>query len=249
MGDNEELKAPTGDGKLDEDNGNGNVKGGPQAPSLATALNGNVHGNGNGNGNCHKTSLPSPRPTPAPMSARPSMKGGFSFSGLGFGGPQQTDIFDEIDKGLEYVQSMCEHAAHQFLRDGDCADGIVKIKDRLNETKERADREMDRLLQQGDANGAPAAKMEDEPARSRSLRPQSMRARTSIGSRGFSIPRAESERPAAEKDEAGGLFVQPGVVLEADTSALDTDEAGKPPKFQYRSTRAMGPALQPHHQL
>ncbi|KAJ4294792.1 hypothetical protein N0V88_005026 [Collariella sp. IMI 366227] len=47
--------------------------------------------------------------------------------------------------GLEYVQSMCEHAAHQFLRDGECAEEVANIKSRLGETKEQADKEMERI--------------------------------------------------------------------------------------------------------
>lgn len=250
-GEQKDLKAPAAaDGKLDERD----VNGGLSAPSPAeqpyvrpaTALNDN--GNGNGNGNGHKPSPPNPRPTPASMSARPSKRGGFSYSSLGFGEPQQPDAFDELDKGLEFVQSMCEHAAHQFLRDGDCTDEIVKIRDRLNETKEKADREMERLLQQGGTSGALDAKTREESARNWSYRPQSVkrdalgtRARTSLGSGRFGIPRAESERPAAEKEEVEGLLGQINGVLEVDERARDNDEASEPPRFQYRSTRAMGP--------
>ncbi|KFY12110.1 hypothetical protein V491_06907, partial [Pseudogymnoascus sp. VKM F-3775] len=48
-------------------------------------------------------------------------------SGLG------SSIFDELDTGLEWCQSMCEHAAHQFLRDGQCTSEIEGIKSRLQE--------------------------------------------------------------------------------------------------------------------
>ena len=50
-------------------------------------------------------------------------------------------IFDELDTGLEWCQSMCEHAAHQFLRDGTCDSEITGIKKRLWEVKEIAERE------------------------------------------------------------------------------------------------------------
>lgn len=52
-----------------------------------------------------------------------------------------SSIFDELDSGLEWCQSMCEHAAHQFLRDGSCATEIAGIKKRLLEVKEIAERE------------------------------------------------------------------------------------------------------------
>jgi hypothetical protein len=68
------------------------------------------------------------------------------FSGYrGTGGLMTSDsfssIFDELDSGLEWCQSMCEHAAHQFLRDGNCNTEIGGIKRRLWEVKEIAERE------------------------------------------------------------------------------------------------------------
>ncbi|TRX93082.1 hypothetical protein FHL15_005950 [Xylaria flabelliformis] len=51
---------------------------------------------------------------------------------------EKGDIWDDLDKGLEYVQGMCERAAHQFLRDGDCNEEIEKIKTRLVKVKELA---------------------------------------------------------------------------------------------------------------
>ncbi|KAI0555514.1 hypothetical protein F4679DRAFT_173943 [Xylaria curta] len=51
---------------------------------------------------------------------------------------EKGDIWDDLDKGLEYVQGMCERAAHQFLRDGDCNEEIEKIKARLVKVKELA---------------------------------------------------------------------------------------------------------------
>lgn len=56
-----------------------------------------------------------------------------------------SSIFDELDSGLEWCQSMCEHAAHQFLRDGNCNTEIAGIKKRLWEVKEIAEKENARL--------------------------------------------------------------------------------------------------------
>ncbi|KFZ10457.1 hypothetical protein V502_08105 [Pseudogymnoascus sp. VKM F-4520 (FW-2644)] len=53
-----------------------------------------------------------------------------------------SSIFDELDTGLEWCQSMCEHAAHQFLRDGQCTSEIEGIKSRLQEVWDRAGEEM-----------------------------------------------------------------------------------------------------------
>ncbi|KAF3024248.1 hypothetical protein E8E14_011992 [Neopestalotiopsis sp. 37M] len=80
-----------------------------------------------------------------------------------------TDIFDELDRSLEFVQSMCEKAAHQFLRDGDCSEEIDKIKKRLEEARRSAQQEMDRL----EKENPDAMKM--DPPNPRSYRPSTMR--------------------------------------------------------------------------
>lgn len=101
---------------------------------------------------------------------RPGMAGASSLSGgLGMFN-EKGDIYDDLDKGLDFVQSMCEKAAHQFLRDGDCADEVEKIKDRLSKTKELADNEMERINKED-----PKALEEPEPTKIRSYRPTSMR--------------------------------------------------------------------------
>ncbi|KAG4443954.1 hypothetical protein IFR05_000594 [Cadophora sp. M221] len=61
------------------------------------------------------------------------------------GGGDAPDIFDELDKGLEWCQGQCEHAAHQFLRDGDCSTEIENIKRRLLEVKGLAEKEIEKL--------------------------------------------------------------------------------------------------------
>ncbi|KAI0409538.1 hypothetical protein F4802DRAFT_604249 [Xylaria palmicola] len=69
---------------------------------------------------------------------------------------EKGDIWDGLDKGLEYVQGVCERAAHQFLRDGDCNDEIEKIKNHLLKVKESA-------LNEKDRQAAPQAKNETRP--------------------------------------------------------------------------------------
>jgi hypothetical protein len=80
------------------------------------------------------------------------------------------DIFDTVDKGLEWVQSQCEHAAHQFLRDGDCSAEISNIKRRLAEVKETAGKEVEKLKAEGADRPAPA-----EDTRSMQLKSPVMR--------------------------------------------------------------------------
>jgi hypothetical protein len=96
---------------------------GPSRDSpAATAL--RINGNGHIPGMGRRALFPGYRGTSGPMAPD-------SFS----------SIFDELDSGLEWCQSMCEHAAHQFLRDGNCNTEIAGIKKRLWEVKEVAERE------------------------------------------------------------------------------------------------------------
>lgn len=55
--------------------------------------------------------------------------------------PETTDhetAFLQVDKELESVQSLCEVAAHQFLRDGDCQMEMNTIKQKLGDVLGRA---------------------------------------------------------------------------------------------------------------
>ena len=63
-------------------------------------------------------------------------------------GESLANVFDILDKGLEGCQSQCEHAAHQFLREGDCSTEVENIKKNLLEVKQTAEKEMERLRQE-----------------------------------------------------------------------------------------------------
>jgi hypothetical protein len=65
------------------------------------------------------------------------------------------NIYDELDSGLEWCQSMCEHAAHQFLRDGDCGIEIEGIKRRLGDVKTAAELEVTKMGGDQDAPASP----------------------------------------------------------------------------------------------
>ncbi|KAH6855687.1 hypothetical protein B0I37DRAFT_60612 [Chaetomium sp. MPI-CAGE-AT-0009] len=140
------------------------------------------------------------------------------------GKPAQPDVYDELDKGLEYVQSMCEHGAHQFLRDGECAEEVANIKRRLAETKELADKEMERVKREDPEALLKLA--EDDGMKGRSYRPQSMRKDiTKPGSTNGTSPAASALAAAS-----GPLEVDEGV------EDLDAEDV---PKLVWRSTRAM----------
>ncbi|KAK4134693.1 hypothetical protein BT67DRAFT_301806 [Trichocladium antarcticum] len=90
----------------------------------------------------------------------------------GVGPDGKPDLYDELDQGLEYVQSMCEHAAHQFLRDGECGEEVANIRRRMTETRDLADKEMERIKQEDPQALLSAG---GDETRGRSYRPQSMR--------------------------------------------------------------------------
>ena len=92
------------------------------------------------------------------------------------------DIFDELDKGLEWCQGQCEHAAHQFLREGDCSTEIANIKGKLEEVRIAAEKESDRLNKAEAAN--PTLKLSAEleaEGRGRVLKAPLMRKEVSMG--------------------------------------------------------------------
>ena len=92
------------------------------------------------------------------------------------------DIFDDLDKGLEWCQGQCEHAAHQFLRDGDCSTEIENIKRKLGEVKTSAEKEIDKLKTAEAANPTLklSAELESE-GRGRVLKAPLMRKDVSMG--------------------------------------------------------------------
>ncbi|KAL5866378.1 hypothetical protein ACKVWC_011413 [Pyricularia oryzae] len=48
------------------------------------------------------------------------------------------DVLDALNKELDFVQSMCEQAAHRFLRDGNSDEEVSKLKKSLTETAKLA---------------------------------------------------------------------------------------------------------------
>jgi len=157
-----ELEMPEGD---DDDNNNESKTGGGlvAAPLLAPALT-----SGQGGSQERRPQYFGSRPLGGPrnpaalqlMSTR-SMRTSALNGGLGLFN-EKADIWDELDKGLEYVQSMCEHAAHQFLRDGDCNEEIEKIKSRLTKVKKSAIGEQERMATKKETEEAQPLPKEDK---------------------------------------------------------------------------------------
>lgn len=168
-----------------------------------------------------------------------------------FGGSHQssTDAFEELDKALEAVQGLCEHAAHQFLREGECADDIAKITDKLTETKTTADGEMQKLLD-NDADGALRKTLSEGPVRSRSYQSQSMRpdsatakVKATMGDGGAIAKQSINGSPTLTPGSPGTPPVTLGhpITLEVDEGIGDGSlDSNATPKLHFRSTRAMG---------
>lgn len=57
--------------------------------------------------------------------------------------------FEDADRDLEEAQSFCEWGAHQFLRDGNCYSQISGTRRRLTNCKGIAQREIERLKEEG----------------------------------------------------------------------------------------------------
>lgn len=84
--------------------------------------------------------------------ARPNANGvGLrNFNRRGGASENGPDIFDAVDKGLEWVQGQCQHAATQTLRDGSAAAEIDSMKRRLEEVTEIATAEITKLKELGE---------------------------------------------------------------------------------------------------
>lgn len=144
------------------------------------------------------------------------MTGARGGGGAGAGArDSSSDFYDKLDKGLEYVQSMCERAAHQFLRDGDCNEEINNISTRLAETKELALMEGERILREEPE----LAKESADAGKFRTHRPPAVRRDLSSGK--------ESKEAAAGREVKDAKKAEPE--LEAATpAAIGVIEAKKP---------------------
>lgn len=75
---------------------------------------------------------------------------------------EHVPAFEEADQHLETAQSLCEVAAHQFLRDGDCSDEIEGTRTRFKDCLAVAQREAD-ILRQRKSQESPESVPDDTP--------------------------------------------------------------------------------------
>ncbi|KAH7136495.1 hypothetical protein EDB81DRAFT_886606 [Dactylonectria macrodidyma] len=156
---------------------------------------------------------------------------------------QPPDVYDRLDKSLEIVQSMCEHGAHQFLRDGDCNDEISKVQKQLTEVLEVSTTEIERIQREEPE----LAKETGELGKIRTRRPISMRREMSPGLKDGSPLTPNKGDPekleAAKPEDRSPHLLDAEAPLEVDPNIIEADEgidvAMEVPKLQYRSTRAM----------
>ncbi|EJT68281.1 hypothetical protein GGTG_14137 [Gaeumannomyces tritici R3-111a-1] len=144
--------------------------------------------------------------------------------------------------GLEFVQSTCERAAHQFLRDGDCGGEIAKIKARLAQTGGLASAELERKLREGPSPEDLA--LQEVATKGRSYRLPSMRReavkKPALGA-ATPTPPALSPSPSTSPAPSPAPAPAPldmGGNLAVDESVED-DEEEVMPKLVYKSTRRM----------
>ncbi|KAI9813696.1 MAG: hypothetical protein M1832_006124 [Thelocarpon impressellum] len=126
---------------------------------------------------------------------------GFARTSRSRSGPEEKKtVYDEIDAGLDYSQAQCERAAHQFLRDGDCAPEILCIRNKILEINGLAVKEMAAL------RVADEAERKREEAREREERKQ--------------------EEVAMERDQGETVQVEEDMVrVGGRTGAIEVDPA------------------------
>lgn len=73
---------------------------------------------------------------------------GRRMDGPNFNTDDKPSTFDEADKDLEITQSLCEVAAHQFLREGDCRFEIEGMRAKFENCRAIAKREVERLKEE-----------------------------------------------------------------------------------------------------
>jgi len=90
------------------------------------------------------------------------------------------EAFEKIDKLLETTQAMCERAAHQILRDGDCAAEVNNSKKQLADVRSVAEQELP-ILKRKAAKSAERRRRSEEQRRVEQEEQQSQNAATHFG--------------------------------------------------------------------
>ncbi|KAG5944653.1 hypothetical protein E4U59_007013 [Claviceps monticola] len=138
------------------------------------------------------------------------------------------DVYDSLDKSLEFVQSTCEHSAHQFLRHADCYDEIRKIQARLVKVLQESREELERIQRE-----TPELVKEDGHAgKARMRRSISVRRDATAEQKEGSVTEADQRFSA----DIAPLDTEASAMLEIDPDVDEQMDEFKPP-LQYHSTR------------
>lgn len=170
-----------------------------------------------------------------------TLGGGSSYArAMGLGAmDNKPDIYENLDKMLEIVQSMCEHGAHQFLRDGTCAEEITKIRGRLTEARNMALKEVERIAREEPEKLQMAQESKDlsnlPPRINKSPAMRKDTNHTKVAVPPVKVMEVSIPKPHAAP--AGNTADD--IPLEVDDDDDDDDEP--PPPLVFRSTRAMRP--------
>lgn len=143
---------------------------------------------------------------------------------------EPVDVYDSLDKSLEFVQSTCEHSAHQFLRHADCYDEIRKIQARLVKVLQESKEELERVQRE-----TPELIRETGHAgKARMRRSISVRRDATAERKEGSVTEADQRFSA----DIAPLDTEASAMLEIDPNVDEQMGEFKPP-LQYRSTRLM----------
>ena len=77
--------------------------------------------------------------------------------------PERVPAFEEADKDLEAAQNLCEVAAHQFLRDGDCTEEIQGTRLKFYSCLQTAQQEVELLRKEQKKSEEPKTPKSEEP--------------------------------------------------------------------------------------
>lgn len=97
-----------------------------------------------------------------PLTARLNIKSTRSpRPGAIFGRNADTEPFDKVDAKLERAQALCERAAHQILRDGDCTLEVTSARENFAEALQMAEQELPVLKKRAEKSAARRRRSEE----------------------------------------------------------------------------------------
>ncbi|PNP50422.1 hypothetical protein FNYG_15958 [Fusarium nygamai] len=145
---------------------------------------------------------------------------------------QLPGVYDKLNKGLKFVQRVCEHGALQFLLDSDCHNEIRKVRKKLTNILSMAQAEKERV-----EPGEPElAKETGEVVQVPTGQPIVICCDNVAGPKESKPTSTEGQNDSENKLETMAPMY---MVSKYNGSDEGIDVEMEPPKLQYRSTPAM----------